>query len=111
MAPDCPTSLPRSSSQDGLVQQVLRLLKDKYNATRWPSATTDFDTDKRSSGSNQTKQLLHDLSALAQSDKLILPLSSWAFWGGFLSNASEIHVNAPPHNQVLPGLHQYIYHK
>ena len=39
-----------------------------------------------------------------------MPVSSWAFWGGFLSNATEIHVNAPPHHQLMSGLPQYIYH-
>lgn len=36
-------------------------------------------------------------------------MSSWAFWAGFLSNASEIHVNAPPiHPLMTEG--NYIYH-
>jgi hypothetical protein len=37
-------------------------------------------------------------------------VSSWAFWGGLLSNATEIHVNAPPHHAVMYGMNQYIYH-
>lgn len=27
-----------------------------------------------------------------------------------MSNATEIHVNAPPHHQLMSGLEQYIYH-
>ena len=42
--------------------------------------------------------------------QLILPASSWAFWGGYLSNASEVHVNAPPLHPAMPGHDQYIYH-
>jgi hypothetical protein len=42
--------------------------------------------------------------------QLILPLSSWAFWAGLLSNATEIHVNSPPHHPVMPHRPQYIYH-
>jgi hypothetical protein len=42
--------------------------------------------------------------------QMILPVSSWAFWGGMFSNATEIHVNAPPHHQVMYGMAQYIYH-
>jgi len=42
--------------------------------------------------------------------QLILPVSSWAFWGGMFSNATEIHVNAPPHHSVMYGQNQYIYH-
>lgn len=42
--------------------------------------------------------------------QLILPVSSWAFWGGLLSNATEIHVNAPPHHSVMYGMNNYIYH-
>ncbi len=37
-------------------------------------------------------------------------MSSWAFWGGLLSNATEIHVNAPPHHSVMYGMNQYVYH-
>lgn len=45
------------------------------------------------------------------SKKLILPLSSWAFWAGLLSNATEIHVNAPPmHPLMIHNTQTYIYH-
>ena len=42
--------------------------------------------------------------------QLILPVSSWAFWAGVFSNASEIHVNAYPHHQIMYSEPQYIYH-
>ena len=42
--------------------------------------------------------------------QLILPVSSWAQWAGLLSNANEIHVNAPPVHPMMPGMSQYIYH-
>ena len=103
-APECPTKLGPDPSKDNIVQQVVRLLYDKYNASRWPSLGGGRSEDAT------TKQLLHDLSGLVQSKKLILPVSSWAFWGGFLSNASEIHVNAPPHHQLMTGHPQYFYH-
>lgn len=53
--------------------------------------------------------LLHDLAGLVLSKKLVLPSSSWAFWAGFLSNATEVHVNAPPIHHLLPNSN-YIYH-
>ena len=33
-----------------------------------------------------------------------------AHWAGLLSNASEIHVNAPPHHAIMNDMPQYIYH-
>ncbi len=36
-------------------------------------------------------------------------MSSWAFWAGFLSNASEVHVNSYPLHPLLSHDH-YIYH-
>jgi hypothetical protein len=50
------------------------------------------------------------LAGLAMSKKLILPISSWAFWAGMFSNATEIHVNAPPIHPLMPHNSQYIYH-
>jgi hypothetical protein len=41
---------------------------------------------------------------------LILPLSSWAYWAGLFSNASEIHVNSPPLHPIMYTRSQYIYH-
>lgn len=78
---------------------MFRLLYERYNATKWPQYT----------GSDENLALLHDLAGLVLSKKLVLPCSSWAFWAGFLSNASEVHVNAPPLHQVLPASN-YIYH-
>jgi hypothetical protein len=37
-------------------------------------------------------------------------VSSWAFWAGMLSNATEIHVNGPPHHPMMPTFPNYIYH-
>jgi len=55
--------------------------------------------------------MLADLSALSQCKKLIIPASSWGFWGGFLSTATEIHVGNPPHHRLMPqDLHTYYYH-
>ena len=43
--------------------------------------------------------------------QLILPVSSWAYWAGLLSNATEIHVNGPPHHSNMGGdFPNYIYH-
>jgi hypothetical protein len=41
---------------------------------------------------------------------LVLPLSSWAFWAGLLSNATEIHVNSPGLHPLMDNRPQYIYH-
>lgn len=98
-APECPTRLGSDPSRDGLVASVVRLLIEKFNATRWPTSTDPDDTS----------QLLYDLSALAQSKKLILPLSSWAQWAGMFSNATEIHVNYLLH-PTMPNMPQYYYH-
>ncbi|RYG63672.1 hypothetical protein EON64_15445, partial [archaeon] len=43
----------------------------------------------------------------------MIPLSSWGFWAGFLSNADEIHVNAPPLHPLIESAtrqHVYVYH-
>jgi hypothetical protein len=100
-APECPTKLNPNPNRDGLVSGVIRLLTTKYHAKRWPIPPNMTD---------DSELLLHDLAGLSQSKKLILPVSSWAFWAGYLSNASEIHINAPPHHQVMYGLSQYYYH-
>lgn len=42
--------------------------------------------------------------------QLVLPLSSWAFWAGLFSNATEIHVNAPPLHPLMDQRPEYIYH-
>eukprot|EP00601_Ochromonadales_sp_CCMP2298_P021991 CAMPEP_0173303164 /NCGR_PEP_ID=MMETSP1143-20121109/18744_1 /TAXON_ID=483371 /ORGANISM="non described non described, Strain CCMP2298" /LENGTH=872 /DNA_ID=CAMNT_0014243857 /DNA_START=97 /DNA_END=2716 /DNA_ORIENTATION=+ len=99
-APECPTQLNENPAKDGMVASVIRLLTEKYGAKRWPGLA----------GVDGTTLLLHDLAGLAMSKKLILPVSSWAFWGGLLSNATEIHVDAPPHHAVMSGSHQYTYH-
>mmetsp|Transcript_19155 Transcript_19155/g.26378 ORF Transcript_19155/g.26378 Transcript_19155/m.26378 type:complete len:426 (+) Transcript_19155:24-1301(+) len=99
-APECPSKIDPNPAKDGLVTSVLRLLYGKYNASRWPAYR----------GSEETGPLLHDLAGLAQSNKMILPVSSWAHWAGLLSNASEIHVNAPPHHAIMEDMPQYIYH-
>lgn len=43
-------------------------------------------------------------------NQIIIPVSSWAQWAGILSNATEIHVNMPPHHPIMADMPQYIYH-
>jgi hypothetical protein len=100
MAPECPTRLSKDASRDGPVPAVIRMLMDRFNATRWPMYN----------GTDDVSLLLHDLSALVQSNKLIIPVSSWAYWAGLLSNASEIHVNYQPYHPTMGNMMQYIYH-
>jgi len=100
-APECPTRLSGNPARDGVVAQVVRLLVTKYNASRWIGPP----------GLDDTTQLLHDLAGLAQSSKLIIPVSSWAFWSGLFSNATEVHVNGPPHHSSMgASMSHYIYH-
>jgi hypothetical protein len=99
-APECPTKLGKDPSKDGMVASVVRLLVERFNATRWPSYK----------GEDDSMHLLHDLAGLVQSKKLIIPVSSWAYWAGLLSNATEIHVNGPPHHPMMAGMMQYVYH-
>ncbi len=104
MAPECPdpTKLDQNPERDGHVAGVVRLLAEKYKGKRWPGA---------GSGKADEVYLLHDLAGLAQSKRLVIPVSSWAFWAGMLSSATEIHVNAPPKHQLMPAAaDQYIYH-
>lgn len=63
-APECPSHLGADSKNDNVVHQVVRLLKERYNATRWPSITTGKSEE------DATKQLLHDLAGLVQSRKV-----------------------------------------
>jgi len=100
-APECPTKLDENPAKDGQVAAVVRLLTVKFSAIRWPSAPK---------GADDTTHLLHDLAGLAQSKKLIIPVSSWAFWSGLFSNATEIHVNSPPHHPLMADMAHYIYH-
>jgi hypothetical protein len=44
------------------------------------------------------------------SPRLILPHSSWAFWAGVLSNATEIHVDPTYHKGMGIAHPQYVYH-
>ena len=99
-APECPTKLGKDPSKDGQVASVMRLLVERFNATRWPMYAGDDDS----------LHLLHDLAGLVQSKKLIIPVSSWAYWAGLLSNATEIHVNGPPYHPMMGGMPQYVYH-
>lgn len=99
-APECPTKLGDNPAKDGMVASVVRLLTERFNATRWPGYK----------GPDDTLALLHDLAGLASSKKLLLPLSSWAFWAGLLSNASEIHVNTPPLHPLMNNMDRYTYH-
>lgn len=100
-APECPTKLDENPAKDGQVASVVRLLTETYSAIRWPAAPK---------GADDITHLLHDIAGLAQSRKLIIPVSSWAFWAGLFSNASEIHVNAPPHHPLMADMAHYIYH-
>ena len=59
-APECPNKLSDNPAKDGIVASVVRLLRDRFNATRWPEYT----------GSDDTVALLHDLAGLASSKKV-----------------------------------------
>ena len=102
-APECPRQLSKNPQEDGPVAQVIRYLREKHNATAWPEPEgKDLD--------NET-YLLHDLAGLARAKRMILPVSSWAYWGGVLSNATEIHVNAPPNHPLMEyNGDLYVYH-
>jgi hypothetical protein len=123
MAPECPSPIGKDPKQDGIVTSVLRVLYEKYNATKWPSIVSEDDTGMITHCFyyNFTHyycinlffllaHLLHDLAGLAQSKKLIIPVSSWAYWAGLFSDAVEIHVNAPPHHPVMSAMAHYVYH-
>jgi hypothetical protein len=60
-APECPTKLGADPSKDGVIAAVVRLLVEKYNATRWPGFQ----------GTDDVSFLLHDLSGLIQSKKVL----------------------------------------
>jgi len=103
MAPECPHGKVNKKSKKQ-VDLVIRLLRETYNAELWPAPPP---------GSHEnmvTASLLSDLSALSQSKHLIIPVSSWAFWAGILSNATEVHVNAPPVHPLMPDDPVYTYH-
>jgi len=67
-APECPNNIGNDPARDGPVAAVLRVLIERYNATKWPSAPE---------GSDGVTYLLSDLAGLARSKRLILPVSSW----------------------------------
>ena len=101
-APECPENLGNDPGRDGLIASVIRLLVEKYHAVKWPAAPE---------GSDGVTFLLSDLAGLARSMRLILPVSSWAYWGGVLSSATEIHVNAPPKHPLMEyNGALYVYH-
>ncbi len=103
---------------------VINFLQTNYNATMWPTYWLNTDrgyvTKDNGNGTVSVEKInildsklsvLSDLSALTQCDKLIIPHSSWGFWGGFLSNASEIHVNHVLHPYITgEGEKTYFYH-
>ncbi len=91
-APECPNEVGNDPARDGPVAQVVRYLKEHHNATKWPSAPD---------GSDDQTYLLWDLTGLSRAKRLILPVSSWAYWGGVFSDATEIHVNAPPKHPLM----------
>jgi hypothetical protein len=101
-APECPNEIGNDPARDGPVSAVIRYLKEKHNAKKWPSAPD---------GSSAETYLLSDLAGLGRAKRLILPVSSWAYWGGVFSNATEIHVNAPPKHPLMEyNDNLYIYH-
>ena len=101
-APECPNDIGDNPSRDGPVAAVMRYLYDFHNASNWPSAPE---------GSDGISFLLSDLAGLSRAKRLILPVSSWAYWGGVFSNATEIHVNAPPRHPLMEyNGDLYIYH-
>ena len=103
LAPNCALFHPITKIQlpRPKVDRVIDHLLTKYNAIKWPSAAN---------GSSEDTILLHDLAGLAQSNRIILPKSSWATWAGMLSNATEVHLNAPPISPVMPSFPQFVYH-
>ena len=101
-APECPNQISSDPASDGPVAQVVRYLKEQHNATKWPSAPD---------GSDDITYLLWDLAGLSHAKRLILPVSSWAYWGGVFSDAAEIHVNAPPKHSLMEyNGDLYVYH-
>ena len=101
-APTCPKGIPSNNSNNP-VHQVMHYLLTEHKAKKWNNLKPGDFKDM------VTASMLHDLSALSSAKKLIIPVSSWGFWGGFLSSADEIHVNAPPHHQLQTST-DYIYH-
>ncbi len=59
-APECPSKLGDNPAKDGVVASVVRLLVEKYNATRWPSYK----------GTDDVNFLMHDLAGLMNSNKV-----------------------------------------
>ena len=56
------------------------------------------------------EEVVEDFSALTACPRLVLPPgSTWAFWAGLLSDASEVHVDASSH-RLMPDMPQYVYH-
>ena len=55
----------------------LHELERQSERSRWNVSDSVFD-------------VLHDMSMLTAYKKLILPMSTFAFWGGFLSDAKEV---------------------
>ncbi len=94
---------------------VINMLMTDYNATLWPTFWVDANQTYNkvrlmTSLNESVVSVLADLSALSQADKLIIPHSSWGFWGGFLSTASEIHVNNLYHPYIEYDGGNYWYH-
>jgi len=63
MAPECPSKLSNQPEKDGVVASVLRMLIERYNASRWPSYIGE---------DRETGPLLHDLAGLITSKKVLL---------------------------------------
>lgn len=83
----------------GSVGQVFRYLRVELGARPWESAEEE-----------ETDRMLADFLALTSSPRLILPPgSTWAFWAGLLSEATEVHVDAATHKPML-GMPRYVYH-
>lgn len=62
---------------------------------RGAGKSTSALTESMRAGWNVTDyvfDVIHDIAMLATYKKLILPKSSFAFWGGFLSDATEVSV-------------------
>lgn len=100
LSPACPKRLDRNPRKDGPISAVLRFFLEELNATLWSWHAEDFSVE----------MLLDEMALLALAPKLVLPPSTWAFWAGTLSNASEIHVDSSHFAEMGSARSQFVYH-
>lgn len=56
------------------------------------------------------ESFMHDFTGMMSAPRLILSPSSWAFWAGLFSNATEIHVDTKYHRNMGIDHPEYVYH-